>query len=174
MSIGTKGLLLAVCLAISMPAATRPGEADHRIPQPTDRVVLTVSGDIQHMNVPGAAEFDMAMLRGLQLRDMQTTTPWTDGTQNFRGIPMQALMDYVGARGSKVEAIALNDYSQEIAIEDFSRYPVLLVLELNGETLRIRDKGPLWIVYPRDEFPELRSLEVDRRMVWQLRWLVVK
>ena len=45
---------------------------------------------------------------------------------------------------------------------------------MNGDRLRVRDKGPLWIVYPRDDYAELRSKDVDYKMVWQLRELIVE
>jgi hypothetical protein len=45
---------------------------------------------------------------------------------------------------------------------------------MNGEYLEIRDKGPIWIVYPRDQFSELRNSMVDKKWVWQLSELEVK
>lgn len=35
---------------------------------------------------------------------------------------------------------------------------------MNGKYLTPRDKGPLWVIYPRDEFAELNTKEVDHRM----------
>ena len=64
--------------------------------------------------------------------------------------------------------MALNDYEVEIPTQDFYRYPVVLAFEMNGKTLTPRDKGPLWIVYPRDDYSELDGLDTDRKMIWQL------
>ena len=50
----------------------------------------------------------------------------------------------------------------------------LLLQGLNGERMSARDKGPFWIVYPRDDFPEIDTQETDHRMVWQVRELVVE
>jgi len=41
-------------------------------------------------------------------------------------------------------------------------------MTMDGEPLSVRDKGPIWIVYPRDEFPELATPEVNSRWIWQL------
>lgn len=142
--------------------------------QPRGRVVLTISGDIGKRNNGDKAEFDLDMLHALGTRSLSTTTYWTDGTQEFSGVPMRNLMAAVGARGKTVEAVALNDYTYDIEIEDFWRYPVILATKLNGEILKVRDKGPLWIVYPLDEFTEPERIQIKRRMVWQLRQLVVK
>ena len=144
------------------------------ISQPSGKVILTVSGKIENTNRPGAADFDLEMLEALGTETLSTTTSWTDGTQDFRGIPLRKVMSAVGARGKTVEAIALNDYTYEIEIEDFSRFPVILATKLNGRTLKVRDKGPLWIVYPLDDFREPEQIQIERRMVWQLRQLIVK
>lgn len=144
------------------------------ISQPSGKVILTVSGKIENTNRPGAADFDLEMLEALGTEALSTTTSWTDGIQEFSGIPLRKVMSAVGARGKTVEAIALNDYTYEIEIEDFSRFPVILATKLNGRPLKVRDKGPLWIVYPLDDFREPEQIQIERRMVWQLRQLIVK
>ncbi|VFB10773.1 oxidoreductase molybdopterin binding subunit [Aeromonas salmonicida] len=34
--------------------------------------------------------------------------------------------------------------------------------------LTLRNKGPLWIIYPLSEYPELNKEVYHSRMVWQL------
>jgi len=148
--------------------------AGESLPQPTGQIILTISGDITRTNKGDKAEFDLDMIHALGTRAMSATTSWTDGTQEFSGVLMSDLMAAVGARGKMVEAIALNDYTYTIEIGDFSRYSVILATKLNGRILKIRDKGPLWIVYPLDTFPEEQKEVIERRMVWQLRQLIVR
>jgi hypothetical protein len=45
---------------------------------------------------------------------------------------------------------------------------------MNGQYLHVKDKGPLWTVYPRDQFPELRNSMTDKKWVWQLKELEVR
>jgi hypothetical protein len=45
---------------------------------------------------------------------------------------------------------------------------------MDGERLLPRDKGPIWIVYPRDDFPELTDIRYDYRWVWQLTRLEIR
>lgn len=87
---------------------------------------------------------------------------------------MGDLLDAVGADGETVKAIALNDYMIDIPISDVERYEVLLALKMNGEYMRVRDKGPIWIVYPYDQYDELNEPGIRERSVWQLRELIVK
>jgi hypothetical protein len=80
----------------------------------------------------------------------------------------------VGATGTSVVAYALNDYSTEIPMEDFTRYGVLLALKRNGEYMPVRDKGPLFIVYPYDSMPELKHQKYYSRSAWQVARMVVE
>lgn len=148
--------------------------AEDHLTHPRGRVILTISGDISKTNNGDNADFDLDMLHALGTRTLSVTTSWTDGTQEFRGVLMRDLMAAIGAKGNTVEAIALNDYSYTIDIEDFSLYPVIVATKLNGKILKIRDKGPLWIIYPLDTFTKEQKFNVERRMVWQLRRLIVR
>ena len=76
--------------------------------------------------------------------------------------------------GDKIVSIALNDYSVEIPIEDFAKYHAILALKRDGEYMSVRDKGPLFIVYPYDNDPELRSQKFYSRSAWQVNRLIVK
>jgi hypothetical protein len=69
---------------------------------------------------------------------------------------MAKLMEAVQAQGETVTAVALNDYVTEIPMGDFTRYGVVLALKRNGAYMPVRDKGPLFIVYPYDTDSDLR------------------
>lgn len=66
-------------------------------------------------------------------------------------------MDLVGAKGQSVRVLALNDYTTLIPMDDFYKFPVIMALKMNGEYMRVRDKGPLFIVYPYDSSAELQN-----------------
>ena len=144
------------------------------LPQPDGRVVLTVTGSITNTNDGGAAEFDMAMLESLPTIAVETTTPWTEGVTKFEGVLVRDVLAQAGANGVLVNAVALNDYRFEIPVSDFNKYPVILAYKTDNKQLRIRDKGPLWIVYPLDGYEELRNEQTHSKMVWQLRRLVIQ
>lgn len=161
-------------ISIAVISCLSQAVAEESLPQPRGRIILTISGEITKTNNGDKAEFDLDMLHALGTRAISMTTSWTDGTQEFSGVLMRNLMAAVGAKGKTVEAIALNDYTYAIDIEDFSLYPVIAATKLNGKILRIRDKGPLWIVYPLDTFTEVEKVSIERRMVWQLRQLIIQ
>lgn len=171
--IGPCGRVAAAALVIAILAAPWARAADP-LPKPAGRVVLIVTGAIDRTNAPGKAQFDLAMLRALGLDRVATTTNWTDGKQVFEGVLARKVMAAVGAHGTQVAAAAIDDYTVSIPISDFADYPVLLALTMNGTELTARDKGPIWIVYPRDDFPALNDPKIDLRWIWQLKALDVK
>jgi hypothetical protein len=164
------GALLAATVAPPRALPARAGA----LPVPTGSVILTISGRVTVVNRDNTAQFDRAGLESLGMESFTTSTPWFDGPQTFEGVPMARIMRTVGAQGTVVTAIALNDYSTEIPMTDFTRYNVLLALKRNGEYMRVRDKGPLFIVYPYDSAPELRGQPYYGRSAWQLSQLVVR
>lgn len=136
--------------------------------KPTGKVLLTMAGNIENTNEDGKAVFDIASLEKLGVVSFQTSSPWYNGHTEFTGIPLQKLMDYVGAKGTVVKVTALNDYTTVIPLSDFRKYNVILATKINGEYMRIRDKGPLFIVYPYDSLPELNNQIYYSRSAWQV------
>ncbi|WES29586.1 oxidoreductase [Varunaivibrio sulfuroxidans] len=135
---------------------------------------MSVSGAITRTNAPGRADFDRAMLEALGLKKLTTTTAWTTGEQHFLGISFDTLLDTVGAHGKALSVSALNDYTFEIPMAEIKAFHPLVALKHNGAYMPVRDKGPLWIVYPRDDFPVLKERKYDYRWVWQLRRINVR
>jgi len=135
---------------------------------PTERAVLTITGKIAVTNKDNTAQFDRPMLESLGMVAVETTTPWHEGKVKFEGIPVDKLMKQVGATGDRVVVTALNDYTTEIPMEDFAKYKVILAIKRNGEYMPVRDKGPLFIIYPYDSDPELKSQTYYARSAWQV------
>ncbi|WP_207481832.1 molybdopterin-dependent oxidoreductase [Arenibaculum pallidiluteum] len=136
--------------------------------------MLTVRGMISHRNAGTEAVFDRANLEALGLATIRTSTPWTDGVVEFEGVPLKAVLAAVGGKGKELVATALNDYKANLPMSDAEQYRVLLALRMNGRDLSLRDRGPLWIVYPRDAHAELRSNSFNVRWVWALSTLEVR
>ena len=138
------------------------------------KVILTVSGNIHPSDKSESVQFDRAALEALGTVAIETNTPWFKGPVKFEGVSLDKLMQSVGAKGERVVVVALNDYSSEIPIEDFAKYNVILALKRDGEYMPVRDKGPLFVVYPYDQNPELKSQKFYGRSVWQVAKLIVK
>jgi hypothetical protein len=143
------------------------------LPAPGGPVVLTINGAIVEKNGDGGAAFDQAMLDALPQRTTVTQTPWYDQEQSFSGVLLKSLLDRVGAQGTSITVTAINDYSAEIPFEDFAKDPVILASRLNGSLLSVRDKGPLFVIYPFDLDPDLNNEVLYGRSVWQVTSITV-
>lgn len=135
---------------------------------PDGKIILEVHGALANTNSDSAAVFDMAMLKALPAVQLETSTAVTDGVRRFDGFLMRDLLALVGANGATVTATALNDYVMEFAGDEFHEFDVLVAYAMDGAPLLASDKGPLWIVYPRDQHPQLQDIRYDYRWVWQL------
>lgn len=155
--------LMAIDQAVAAPLAP-----------PQDKAILTISGSISEKNSPDGAKFDRAMLEKLGMVTVETTSPWYKGSMKFEGVPLDKLLAEVGAKGQTLIAYALDDYTTQLPISDFAKYHVILALKRNGEYMPVRDKGPLFIVYPFDSDPELKSSVYYSRCAWQVARFVVK
>lgn len=142
--------------------------AAETLPRPTGQALLTVTGNIERLNDNAAARFDLTMIGQVGVKTVTTSTPWRDGAHVFEGVLLRDLLASVGAAGQTVRARGLSDYFVDIPYSDLIRYPVMVAYKMDGAALPIRDGGPLWIVYPRDGFPELRNPLVSARSLWQL------
>jgi hypothetical protein len=135
-------------------------------------VVLTVMGAVAANS--GRVELSLADLEAVGPVELNTHTPWTEGEQRFTGVLASKLLQEVGSRGEMIDAIALDDRKVTIPRKELEKYPIIIAFKHNGQYMRIRDKGPLWIIYPLDEYPELRTLQREHRMVWHLQALMIK
>jgi hypothetical protein len=144
------------------------------LPAPQGPVILIVSGNIEVTNTEQGAAFDRDMLAELGMTRVETTTTWTDGNQVFEGVLARTVLDRVGASGDTVVATALNDFVAPVPMAEIRKFNVLLATIMNGKEMEVSDKGPIWIVYPRNDNPELQDSKYNDRWVWQLRELRVE
>jgi hypothetical protein len=172
---GARLALVLVMLGLATLGSPSPASEDQgSLPPASGPVILTVTGSIAATNAPGRAEFDRAMLEALGVESLTTSSSWTDGVQRFEGVRASKVLEAVGARGSAVRATAVNEYVAEIPVETIQDFPVLLALRQNGAVLTARDKGPIWIVFPRDDYPSLDDPRIDLQWVWQLKAIDVR
>ncbi len=136
---------------------------------PEGRIVLTIRGLVQAPNQGRAAAFDMPMLEHMPQHDITTITPWFTKPRRFTGPLLRDVLASAGAQGKTLRAVALNDYRVEIPFDDAQRYDVVLARLLDGKAMSVREKGPLFIIYPFDKVPELRNAVYFSRCAWQLK-----
>jgi hypothetical protein len=63
---------------------------------------------------------------------------------------------------------AANGYQIRLPVADFDPDGAIIAYDRNGSAMTLRDKGPLWLVYPYDSDPRFRSEIVYANSIWQL------
>jgi hypothetical protein len=136
---------------------------------PQGKVILTVTGPIANANAGDKAVFDMAMLMALPQKTVVTKTPWYPNAVSFKGPLLRDVLAAVGAGKAKVlEARAINDYKVSIPIEDAANTDVILALTLDGKPMSVREKGPIFVIYPLNDLSASKMEQYVQRSIWQL------
>ncbi len=157
-------------LALLVPLCCGPAEAGPPFAEPKGEVILTVTG-LDPARVPqGTVRFDLEGLAALGPVSFQTTSIWTEGRHDFTGIPLAKLARVLGLDADDVIVLhALNDYEVEMPLTDATEEAPILAYELDGKPMSVREKGPIWVVYPYDADPDaFQTVTAFARSVWQL------
>lgn len=142
--------------------------AEGMLPAPSGKVLLTISGDIDFPNVDDQARFDREMLMAIAPTEIRTRTPWHSDCARFEGPLFREVLAAAGVRSRHVRVRALNDFEAEISLAELHDYDVILAMSRNGSPIQIREFGPLFVLYPFDEHPELLNESVRFRSVWHV------
>lgn len=160
-----------VAAALALTSLSRTGLA---LAPPAGPVVLTISGNITQVNAGQTAVFSMAMLEALPQHTFTAKTPWYPKPMQFTGPLLRDLLTAAGASGTKVMTTGLDDYKTEIPVADTKTYNMIVARLINGKPMSVREKGPLFLLYPFDARPELQTERYYNRCTWQLIKLTVQ
>ena len=169
---GRRSLLGHACAAVAyvatalMPFASATAWA---LDQPTGAVILTIKGLLELRNDGESASFDIGLFNQLPQHSFSARTPWFETPRKFSGVLVSDLLKAVGSRGVAMKALALNDFSVEIPLEDLIRHGALIASRLDDQPIPVRSKGPLMLMFPFDDRPEIRTSIYYSRAIWQLR-----
>ena len=174
------GILLIAHMAVSAQTRGLPT---------AEQQVLSIGGNIEPQatasgfdiasthrpkTINGGLGFDLNTLESLPQRQFTTMTPWSDKPIQFSGPLLRDVLAIAGAKGQNIRATAINDYRINIPVQDAMRFDMIVATRMNGERMSVRDKGPLFVVYPFDSLPELQQARYYERSIWQLKSLEVE
>lgn len=154
-----QGILLAAVFALPSFAADKPA----------GKPVLTLSGKISQKNDGDRFIFDMDMLEKLPQHSFTTKTPWFPQPRKFTGPLLRDVLAAAGASGETLQAFSLNDYKTSIPAQDAAKFDAIVARLIDDKAMSVREKGPLFIIYPFDDKSELQSQRYYSRSAWQLK-----
>ena len=159
-----RGVFACVTALMLLAAPVFSGE----LPALSGPVLLTVTGLDPAIYPTGKAEFDLAMLQALGVENITTTSIWTEGPHDFTGVPLQALTAYLQIDAGTLSLHALNDYAVKMPADATEPTAPILAYKMDGALMPVRDKGPIWVIYPYDADTRYRTDTIFSRSIWQL------
>jgi hypothetical protein len=97
-----------------------------------------------------------------------TSTIWTTDPVTFSGPSLASVLEAVGAQDGALSMVAVNDYKVEMPRSLVAEEVPVVANRINGEPFSIRDKGPLWVVFPYDSDARFQTEEIYSFSIWQL------
>ncbi|MEQ5829347.1 molybdopterin-dependent oxidoreductase [Sulfitobacter sp. NFXS29] len=133
------------------------------------QTILTVSTPEQ------SATYTLEELLALPQTTVVTTNDYVDTATTFQGPRLRAVLEPLNVGpDATLKMVALNDFSSSVPAVDAFDYDVILAVLRDGEPMSVRDKGPIWVIYPMDDHAELRNDSFNGRLVWQLKTIAIK
>lgn len=154
---------LAWLLAVLLIVGGRPAVAD---------TMLSLRNAAQ----PGI-EVDLteAELLAMPQTTISTRTIFTDGVVAFAGPLARDVVARIPiGTATNLHLVAINDYAIDVPLSDIMDFDVVLAMSADGKRLSVRDKGPIWFMYPLDDHPELQEQKYTPRLIWQLRTIELR
>ena len=121
-------------------------------------------------------EYSLEDLDALEQIAFETRNPYIDGSSLFSGPSLELIVDQAGYTDLEkgfITLSAINDYQVRLPVSDFRSYNIILATRRDHNKMSLRDKGPIWVMYPMSDHRELQDPLYDGRLVWQLQSLQV-
>ncbi len=149
------------CLFIGSQVAASPS-----VSLPAERNVLT-------LEIAGRPEttrrLSLSALERLPQRTYAAMLPEEERISHWQGVPLSQLFaDAQLGQAKRLRVDALNDYSALIPLSDLSAHQPILAYRRDDRYIGISERGPLFIIYPLVNHPELRTQVYFNRTVWQV------
>ncbi len=160
--------------------------------QPGGPVLLTVAGKIGAGNrgsndafmdklfafydiaFDKAYTFDQAALEALPQHQATVRASDWPAAHTFEGPLLSDVLSAAGvADASTVRFSALDGYGAELAMKTVNDYPLILALKADSTYLGLGGRGPLWLVFPTQDYPALAQ-EGDAGWSWATFYIEVE
>ena len=117
---------------------------------------LTIQGQVQNRSV-----WKLSELQKLPKQEIKTTNPHNtenrEAIQTLQGVAVSQLLEksVVDPDVKEVTFLSSNNYRVTVSLEDLQKYPILLAWAKDGKPLNRSEGGPLYLVFPYSNYPEL-------------------
>ncbi|MBZ8180172.1 molybdopterin-dependent oxidoreductase [Oscillatoria salina] len=132
---------------------------------------LLVQGEINYQKT---VSLSLAQLKDLETISVVTSDPHNSLNANssyeFRGVKVATLLDRYGvdADVTEVTFVAYDGYRATVSWADLQKYPIIVAFERDRRPIARSDGGPLYLVFPYTDYPQLQQKYGDRYWVFYL------
>lgn len=141
---------------------------------PTD-TLLEIEGLVKPNSPRGSHVFSEQDFLKLDTVKLVTATAWTPKSE-FIGPELSTVLAAAGVAPNATEMrfYAIDAYEITIPISDITKYRPVMAHTQDGERLKIPTRGPVFLVYPRDQYPELTAIKGQAQFVWMVCKIIVR
>jgi len=127
-------------------------------------VILTVRSSIGDNDVT----FTREALMDLPQTSFETATIWSEGVNKYSGPLLADVLAAAEMPEGNLQLIAINDYNVNFPMDRVQDDAPIIALEINDQPFSVREKGPLWVMFPFDENTKFKTEDTFALSVWQL------
>jgi hypothetical protein len=109
-----------------------------------------------------------------QPREVRTQNPWEEGAATYEGVLLRDLLKFVEANGTVLTDCRPQRLQRRHDVADAETIDVILAFKRNGKYMPVREKGPLFVVFPFSDQPALKVQQRFEQSVWQVSRITVK
>ncbi len=142
------------------------------------KLLSEVSAETADLKVTGGSGdpffLSVAAIRKLPSVTFETYDPWDEKRERFTGVPLYALLNWLGLarEADHIPVVAGNGYESLIKVSDLQRYEYILAYmidgEYRGETQALTKKGRLVIAINFDKHADISVDVYKNHLVWQV------
>lgn len=126
-------------------------------------------------------ELNLQKLQALATTSVVTKEPHNTSNSDpntnfqFQGVAVSQLLKKFGVAPDvkEVTFVAYDGYRSTVSLADLRRFPIIIALERNNRQISRSDGGPLYLVFPYDQHPQLQQQYPDRFWAFYLTDMIV-
>jgi hypothetical protein len=109
-------------------------------------------------------------LSALKQQKILTSSPWTTGVNTFTGPSLKEVVELWGTleNVAEIHLMSFDNYQIDIPKDLVDDTQPIVASRFNGQAYSLRQKGPLWIMFPFDESDDMQTGLYQSRAVWHL------
>lgn len=144
------------------------------IPQPAGNLDQVLIVNTAPTTSCGSKEliFSEKQLKELPQQTFRTKHTWAVEAQEFTGPLLADVLKLICPSAQDIYLRSLDQYSVMVNFQKVAKYQAILALKINGKSLSIREKGPLWLMINTDGY-KVPTRSLDSLFVWQLYYIRV-